>query len=279
MIFNIGKITGEYYLSCFKLLLEKSQIQKLINSIQWIIPEDDCIYTKNDTLSKREINKVIKINPDFYFLKDYNIEVDEGNVTGFLLKDFITNKTTLPEKGAAFNLFSQIIPIKGKPAFEFLGSKCVWIQELGLFQILEGNTGYYNPLNKCLCFKEYEDYNKYLDEINCLKSIEERINNMEDKKYVRIISVYNKQTGELKYRILNEEFNYNSFAFYNLKPFENDEGIFFRSYKITKSLAKKYADWSRLIIEYDFENNEYYFETLEASNFFYSQKEFLEDIK
>lgn len=101
---------------------------------------------------------------------------------------------------------------------------------------------------------------------------------MEDKKYVRVISVYDKKTKELKCRILNEEFNYNSFAFYHLKPFKNDEGIFFRSYKISKSLAKKYAKWSYLDIDYDFEKNNYYFETLEASRFYYSQDELFENL-
>ncbi len=278
MIFNVNKKTEDGYFSCFKLLLEKSHIQRLVNSIQWIIPEDDYIYTKNDTLSKQEVNKIIKINPNLDFLKNYKIEVDEANIEGFILKDFIENKTILPQKGVGYELAQQLTPINNRPTFEYLGNKCIWIQELGLFQILEGNKGYYNPLNKCLCFKRYEDYNKYLNEINCLKNIEKKTKNMEDKSYVRIISVYDKKTKELKYRILNEEFNYNSFAFYNLKPFEGDEGIYFRSYKITKSLAKKYADWSYLLIDYDFEKNNYYFETLEASKFFYSQKELLKEI-
>lgn len=279
MIFNIGNKTDEGYFSCFSLILEKVQIQEFLDVIKWIIPENDYIYTKNNILSKQEANGIIKRNSNLNFLKDYKVEVDGGNVEGFFVKDFISNKTILPQKGVAFNLFSQLIPIENRPTFESRYGKCVWLQEFGLFQILEGKKGYYNPLSKCLCFKNYGDYNKYLEEIICLKTIEKKVKNMEDKTFVRVISVYDKTTKELKYRILNEEFNYNSFAFYNLKPFEGDEGIFFRSYKITKSLAKKYADWSYLIIDYDFINNEYYFETLEASKFFYSQNELLEDLE
>lgn len=279
MIFHINKETEEGHFRCFNLILEKSQIQEFLNEIKWVIPEEDYIYTKNDTLSKQEVNGIIKKNPNLDFIKNYETEVDEGNIQGFLLKDFIKNKTILPQKGVAFNLFSQIAPIKNRPTFESIYGKCLWLQEFGLFQILEGNKGYYNPLSKCLCFKNYGDYNKYLEEINCLKTVEKKVKNMEDKTFVRVISVYDKTTKELKYRILNEEFNYNSFAFYNLKPLEGDEGIFFRSYKITKSLAKKYADWSYLIIDYNFENNDYYFETLEASKFYYSQQELLENLK
>ncbi len=281
MIFNINKKTNEGYFSCFQLILERSQIQEFLEVIKWVIPEDDYIYTKNDTLSKQEVNKIIKINPNLDFFKNHKIEIEEGNVQGFFVKDFISNKTILPQKGVAYELSQQLMPINNRPTFEYLGNRFVWLQEFGLFQILDGNKGYYNPLSKSLCFKNYEDYKKYLDEIDCLKNIEKMINNMdvEDKKYVRIISVYDKKTKELKYRILNEEFNYNSFAFYNIKPFEGDEGIYFRSYKITKSLAKKYANWSYIMIDYDFEKNDYYFETLEASKFFYSQKELLEDLR
>lgn len=279
MIFHINKKTEEGYFRCFKLIFEKPQIQELLGKIKWVMSKDDYIYTKNDKLSKQELNGIIKINPNLDFLKDYIIEVDEGNVQGFFVKDFLANKTVLPRKGVASELSKQLTPINNRPTFQYLDGKCVWIQEFGLFQILDGNKGYYNSLNKCLCFKEYKDYNRYFNEIDCLKTLEKKINNMEDKTFVRIISVYDKKMKELKYRILNEEFNYNSFAFYNLKPFENDEGVFFRSYKITKRLAKKYADWSNLIIDYDFEKNDYYFETLDASKFYYSQKELLENLK
>lgn len=279
MIFYINKETKEGYFSCFKLILEISEIRKFVGFIKWIISEDDCIYTKNDILSKQEVSEIIKINSNLGFLKDYKVEIDEGNIQGFLLKDFIKNKKILPQKGVAYDLSHQLTPVNNRPTFQSRHGKCVWIQEFGLFQILDGNKGYYNPLNKCLCFKNYEDYEKYIKEIECLKTVIKKVNNMEDKTFVRIISVYDTKTKELKYRILNEEFNYNSFAFYNLNPFEGDEGIYFRSYKITKSLAKKYADWSNLIINYDFENNDYYFETLEASKFLYSQNKLLEDLK
>lgn len=280
MIFHLSKKTDEGYFSCFSLILEKIQIQEFVNVIKWIIPEDNYIYTKNDILSKQEVNGIVKKKPNLSFLKDYKIEVENANLTGFLLKDFIRNKTILPQKGVSFNLFNQIIPIKNKPTFESIYGKCVWLQEFGLFQILEGNKGYYNPINRCLCFKKYKDFDKYLEEIDCLNKVEQKMKHMKfDKYFVRLISVYDKKTKELKYRILNEEFNYNSFAFHNIKALEGDEGIYFRSYKITKTLAKKYADWSYLDIDYDFNKNEYYFETLEANSFFYSQKELLSDIR
>lgn len=280
MIFYINKKIEEGYLSCFRIILQKQQIQQILGSIKWNLADIEYICSKNDILSKQEIKKIIKQNSDFDFLKNYKIEVDVASVTGFLLTDFIANKTILPQKGVTHNLFNQIAPIKNRPAFEYLGNRYVWVQELGLFHILDHNKGYYNPINKCLCFKKYKDYKKYLEEINCLKKIKQKVENMElDKPFIRVISVYSKKTKKLKYHILNDMFNYNSFAFHHLKPFKNDEGIFFRSYKITKSIAKKYADWSNLVVDYDFENNEYYFETLEASDFFYSQKELLSDIR
>ena len=279
MIFYINRKTDEGYLNCFRLILENSQIKEIVNCIKWVLTEDGYIYAKNNLLSTLEIKSIIKKNPNLDFLENYKIEIDEGNVQGFFVKDYIANKIVLPQKGVSCELAQQLIPINNRPTFEYLGRKCMWFQEFGLFQILDGNKGYYNPLNKCLCFKKHEDYNKYLAEIDYLKKKKEIVLKMENKKFVRIISVYDKKIKELKYRILNEEFNYNSFAFHNLKPFEGDEGIYFRSYKITKRLAKKYADWTYLMIDYDFENNDYYFETLDANKFYYSQKELLENLK
>ena len=87
MIFHLNKKTEEGYLSCFNLILDNSQVRQLVGFIKWIISENDFIYTKNDTLSKREVNNIIKQIPNLYFLKDYKIEIDEGSIIGFSLKD------------------------------------------------------------------------------------------------------------------------------------------------------------------------------------------------
>lgn len=259
--------------SKFEVVLTKLEIISFIPTIKWIKDDDYTFITKNDRLSKTEIKNILKINPSYDFLNDNDsIEVENAICRNFSIEEYVNNKIILPKKGVSPVLGEQIAPIDNCPTFSFGSSKYVWRSELGLFEIMTDNysVGFYNSLTRSLVFKTLNQYDKYLEEINFFKSKLENYMEKEDKeRYVRIITVYDKATKDLKYRILNEEFNYNSFAYINMQPLEDDE-LFFKSYLITEKIAKEYLDWSYVDIDFDFSKNEYYFETLNAKTFSYS---------
>ena len=66
-------------------------------------------------------------------------------------------------------------------------------------------------------------------------------------EYIRIISVYDKASKALKYRIINEEFF--SYVHYDLlDPFEGDD-LFLRSYKINKKMVETIKSLSDMDID------------------------------
>jgi hypothetical protein len=277
MIINISnKITFKY-----KVVLTKLEINNLIPSIKWIKDEMYLFNTANDCLSKNEIKSILKSNPiyDYFNTNDY-FEIDIAISRSFSVKEYLEGKTILPKKGVSPVIGEQVVPIDDCPTFLFRKNNYVWKSELGLFEIVSGknSVGFYNSITRNLVFKSLNQYDKYLEEINFLKSKLENYMEKENiERYARVITVYNKSTKELKYRILNEEFNYNSFAYLNILPLENDE-LFFKSYLITEKLANEYLDWSYLDIDFDFSKNEYYFETLNAETFSYSLVDLFKDI-
>lgn len=152
MILNLSKKTKEVYFSCYDVLLDKNQAVEIADCIKWKKDKEGYAFTKNDTLSKKEVNRIMEKNSNLEFLLTHITEVEQGCTQGFYLKDFIKNKAILPQKGAATGKFMQVNPIDNRPTFQYIGSKCVWFQELGLYKILSTNGGFYNPINNCLCF-------------------------------------------------------------------------------------------------------------------------------
>lgn len=262
-----------------KIILSESEIINIIPNIKWVKDDDYLFAAKNDRLSKSEIKNIIKSNPNFDFLIDNDcIEIDTTICRDFSVKEYLKNKTIEPKKGVSPVFGSQTIPTNNSPTFLIGSERLVWKSEIGLFEKTINNylLGFYNNLNKSLVFKELKQYDRYLEEIIILESLKEKYMAKEER-FVRVITVYDKSTKELKYRILNEEFNYNSFAHFNITPIENDE-LFFRSYLITEKISKQYLDWAYIDVDFDFDKNEYYFETLSAETFTYSLSEVFKTI-
>ena len=268
--------------SKYEVALAKSEINNLIHNIKWVKDDSYTFVTKNDRLSKTEIKNILKSNPNFdFFINNDCFEIENAICRNFSINEYLEKKTILPQKGLSPVMGEQISPVDNCPTFSFGSSKYVWRSELGLFEIITDNysVGFYNFLTRCLVFKTINQYDRYLEEVNFFKLKLENYMEKEDKeRYVRVITVYDKTTKELKYRILNEEFNYNSFAHINMKPLENDE-LFFRSYLITEKLAKEYSSWAYIDVDFDFSKNEYYFETLNAEAFSYNLADIFKDIK
>lgn len=276
IIYLSNKIHSKY-----KIVFDKSEIISILPMIEWVKGDDYTFVTKNDRLSKTEIKKILKFNPKLDFLYVNNVvEVSNVICRSFTIIELFKYKTHFLSTITSPIMGEQIIPIDNCPTFSFGNNIYVWRSEIGLFEIMKDNysVGFYNALTRSLVFKTINQYDKYLEEINFFKTKLENYMEKEDKeRYVRVITVYDKATKELKYRILNEEFNYNSFAYINMKPFENDE-LFFKSYLITEKIAKEYLDWSYVDIDFDFKKNEYYFETLNAETFSYNIADVFKDI-
>ena len=265
----------------YKIVFNNSEISSLIPNIEWVKDNDYNFVTKNDQLSKTEIKNILKSNPklDFLNLNDF-VEVSNVICRSFTIFEFFKRKSLFLGNKTVQIMGEQVTPIDNCPTFSFGSNKYVWRSELGLFEIMTDNhsVGFYNSSSRSLVFKTINQYDKYLEEINFFKSKLENYMEKEDKeRYVRVITVYDKTTKELKYRILNEEFNYNSFAYINMNPNENDE-LFFKSYLITEKIAKEYLDWAYVDIDFDFNKNEYYFETLNAETFSYSLADVFKEI-
>lgn len=277
IIYNSNKRHSKY-----KVIFIRSEIGNLISNIKWERDVDYTFVTKNDRLSKTEIKNILKSNPNLDFLNtDSFFEIENAICRNFSVHEYLKQKSLYLGNKTSQIMGEQIVPVNNSPTFSFGLNKYVWRSELGLFEILDEEnecTGFYNSLTRSLVFKELHQYDKYIEEINFFKSKLENYMEKEDKeRYVRVITVYDKVTKELKYRILNEEFNYNSFAHMNMQPFENDE-LFFKSYLITEKLAKEYSGWAYIDVDFDFTKNEYYFETLNAETFTYSVSEIFKEI-
>jgi hypothetical protein len=263
--------------SKFSVVLKESEVRKIVRSIDWITDEHGFYVSKNSSLSRLEIKKIVEVLPNFDFLKEhFKIEIDLAVCESFSVLEYIQAKTRLAPKTASPLFSEQRAPIDHCPTFQYGEEFYLWKFDMGLFEVKTKNgriLGFYNPFVNHLVFKTLDQYDSYLNEINILKEkLSFAMNTENNDRYVRLINVYDKTTKELKYRILNQEFNYNSFAHFNLKPIENDP-FFFGSYLITESLAEEYLEYTSLDIDFDFAKNEYYFETLNASNFVYATKD------
>lgn len=268
-------------LSKYKVVLKIEEIFNLIPHIDWI-KDDIYIYTsKNDKLSEKEKKSIIDSNPHYDFLISNDcIEIDNVICRDFNIVDFFKIKSQFVNNKTALIIGEQINPIDNCPAFSIGNYLYVWRCEISLFEVLFNNQsiGFYNSITRSIVFKKISQYDKYIEEVNFFKSkLENYMEKEKEERFVRVITVYDKYTKELKYRILNEEFNYNSFAHINIQPFENDE-FFLKSYLITKKLAKEYSDWAYIDVDYDFSKNEYYFETLNAETLTYSVAEVFKEI-
>lgn len=277
MIINISNKT----ISKYKIVLTKNEIERIIPNIKWVKSDDYLFDTANDRLSKNEIKHILKSNPMYDFLINNDcIEIENAICRDFTISEFLKRKSLFIKNMTAQIMGNQIAPIDNSPTFSFGNSIYVWRSEMSLYEVITNghSIGFFNSLTRSLVFKTIDQYNKYLEEINFLKLKLQNFMEKDDKeRYVRVITVYDKKTKELKYRILNEEFNYNSFAYINMQPFESDE-LFLKSYLITEKLAKEYSEWSYVDVDFDFNKNEYYFETLNAETFFYSVSDLFKQI-
>lgn len=262
----------------FKILFNKNEIQKVFKSINWSYDLEIGYYSKNDFLATDEINALKENFPlNVFANKEYYYSIDLGCPLGFNLNEYIELKSKSYNSILAKKIGDQILPIENSPTFKFNNKLLIWKSNLKLYKILiDGvHSGYFCPEKKTVVFNNINKYSKYLKELNFFKR---KKSNMEKEfgaeRLIRFISVYNKSNNELKYRILNEEFNYNSFAYFNLKSFDNDP-YFLKSYEIDKELSEVYLNCSDLDIDYDFANNRYFFETLNANQFIHGIDEFV----
>ncbi|WP_129583003.1 DUF7683 domain-containing protein [Flavobacterium cyanobacteriorum] len=103
------------------------------------------------------------------------------------------------------------------------------------------------------------------------------MNNVDDL-FLRVINVYDINSKELKYRIIDTEFSESGIENL-LTPYKNDEDLFLRSYEITLEIAAYIQKMYINKIDFDFSKNLYFLETVAPKDFLYSYKEFLNNLK
>lgn len=160
-------------------------------------------------------------------------------------------------------------PIDGRPV-DFNGLYYnVWFQEYGLFNKIDKNQrslGFFHPITGLLIMrteKEFSNIKKKLRNLSIMK-------NYNKVKFLRVISVYDKFKKNLKYQIINDFFSIIPLSTL-MDHYENDE-LFLRSYEITPDIYKNFVIVVNEALEFDFNKNSYFFETITADELIFKVK-------
>lgn len=271
--------------SWLKFLLTKEEFERIKNIFYWrngpegfIIPLED-YFTEIQLILFR--NNFIHISEDF-ILEDYFISFYNG-IYFFTPKEYLKDRFQPIKRGACRVEYEQLLPTNGRPRFEYADNFIIeWYHEYGLYKkYKEGKEAFgwfVHPLNIKHLFKNEDEYNVFIKKREeDMRKIKELKINQHDF-FIRVINVYDKDTKELKYRIINDEFNRSALDSI-IKPFEGDELLFFRSYKVTSEIAQYIQEMYSNPIDFQFEKNDYYLETLSAKNFIYSYDDFIKDLE
>lgn len=250
-----------------RVLLSTEEMTELFPHIVWTEYEG-IIDSENDILSPQEYQHlnidVLKENYSVCLATQYAGEFFTiGELTSFLA--WPLNEPFSPRFG------EQVIPIDNRPTFENYYTY-IWREDMWVFEVRRKNKKLYfiHPKTYRVLFVNENQYQEYLNYYEAMRTNFENIT-PDNQRLVRVITVYDKKSNELKYRILNSEFDMNSIGQLYLDPIAGDEYLFLRSYEITKPLAKKIK--SIYNFDFDFEKNRYFFETLNANDFTMSYEE------
>lgn len=260
------------HVNYFKLILPKEKQFEIISHLKHT---NKRVFVENFpigfSLPKECIDSFLDYLYDDFSSFSFDLdEIEQEDI--FTIKNLVTKIKNGMQRNASPVFSEQIVPYLNHPTFKNGNRFYLWKHELGLFQVL-------NHEKKTLGFIDSQTHyliGKTLNQVYDFKKQIRKMKEIEDNKfYVRVISVYSKSTDELKYRILNTEFNNSGFAFHNLKPIEGDEHIYLMSYEITKEIANDYVLWTELPLEFNFEKHRYFFETLNADAFSFPYNELL----
>lgn len=266
-----------------KFLFTKKEFQFIKNYFFWEIGPEGFIINSEDHFTGKQLKEFVKLFP--YISEDYSIDDNyisfHSGIYFFQIKEYLNEKFYPFEKGACNCIYAQLTPINGRPRFTFGDSYIVeWFHEFGLYKkksILDtSKTFFIHPFTRNYTFDKKEDYIPFIEKV---KKEKEKMENLKHDKnqFIRVINVYDKLTQELKYRIINEEF-LSSGLDTVIKPFENDDVIFMRSYRIDEEIAAYIIRMFEKVPDFNFERNEYYLETLAAKDFIYDYKDFADSI-
>jgi len=267
-----------------QILFTKQEFDLLKNNFYWHRGSDDIITNYEDTITGAQLKIFKKV---FTFIsEDFNL--DQYDISFYPVQRFFTVEKFLEDwllplkKGPSRCTYDQIIPIRNKPTFSYGDSTILeWYHEYGAFKKirLTDNTEWFvHPNTLYFLFNDDNGYRTYLIKRDIKrKKLEHIMGNFNNQFFIRLINVYDKFSKELKYRIVNDEFMESGLNEFII-PIAGDDILLFNSYLVTYEMAEFINERYDNKIDFNFNDNVYYLETLSANDFIYSYEDFVKDL-
>lgn len=272
--------------SKIQILLSKHEFDIIKNDFFWCYNFEKFVVNCEDSLNATQLKLFKKIFP--YLVSDISFEDYEiqfcSSIYLFTLKEELNLRFYPFKKGPIPISYDLICPNNGRPMILNNLGTCYleWYSEFGLFKSISINNkknGFFiHPLTKKFMFKDEKEFETFRFEFDKDKWIPKTLIE-NDQLFIRVINVYDKKDKILIYRIINSEF-FMSGLDSIVTPYEGDELLYFRSYKITDEISEYIGEnFNELKIVFNFDKYEYYLEVLKADDFVYSYNEFIKDLK
>ncbi|HEX8561782.1 MAG TPA: hypothetical protein VF676_02270 [Flavobacterium sp.] len=270
--------------SYIKILFNKDELDSIKNHFYWVPGPEGFVVNIEDHFTDGQLQILRDVCPSVYedFYKKNEKFYFSDAAYFFSIQDCLELRSLEIRPGAVkSDLYNAVVPVDGRPAFNLRETyKLCWYHEYGLFKLIDdlnSRSWFVDPKRHNFVAKNEEDIPQTLNRLNEEMKLLKRKDYDQNKKFIRVINVYSKETEDLKYRIINEE-SESSGLCYNVEPYPGDEAIFLRSYKVTQEMASYIADMYFAPIEFDFNQNLYYLETLDADDFTYSYSDLIKNL-
>lgn len=271
--------------SNIQILLSKYEFDNIKNEFFWCIGPENFIINSEDSLSGEQLIAFEKIFSNLINdvnLKNYDIQFSRY-IYFFTLKEELNKRFYPFKKGPIPISYDLICPNNGRPMIlnNLETHYLEWYSEFGLFKSIDMNNEnknfFIHPITKKFMFKDEKEFEAFRFEFDKDKLIP-KVLIENDQLFVRVINVYDKKDKTLIYRIINSEF-FMSGLDSIIIPYEGDELLYFRSYRITNEISNYIGEnFNEVKIDFNFDKYEYYLEVLKADDFVYSYNEFVKDL-
>lgn len=271
--------------SNIQILLSKYEFDNIKNDFFWCTGSESFIVNSEDSLSGIQLSIFKKIFPSL--VNDIGFENFDiqfcSSICFFTLKEELNKRFYPFKKGPIPISYDLICPKNGRPMIlNNLGTHYLeWYSEFGLYRSIdlnnESKSFFIHPITKKFMFKNEKEFEAFRFEFDKDKWIP-KILIENDQLFIRVINVYDKKDKTLIYRIINSEF-FMSGLDSIITPYEGDELLYFRSYKITSEISEYIREnFNEVKFDFYFDKYEYYLEVLKADDFVYSYNEFVKDL-
>ncbi len=281
-------------LKSIELIFTKREFDTLKNNLEWIFDSDSSVIKpKNDSLDQISFSYLLKIFPSIEEIgfENFNyVSFDDSCLNPFTLYAEFWKHNVGLEIGpitSADGIF--LTPKEGRQRIErkFSVSKnklleySLWYDEYGLYGIFKTDinlfSGFYHPINGLFMMKNESEFSSLQKKIEKFKNIKMKKYSNDKRLFLRVISVYDLSTSELKYRILNN--NFSIFPLINyITPYKGDE-LLIKSYEIDSVISEDYLIYTNEGIDFDFAKNRYFFETIIADEFIYNYNDLINGLE